>query len=109
MYLDNINIYSGAASDDLVIGLTEEGQLSELSVYPNPADDELSLEFSLSSAQKVVVQLRDVSGKIAQRNVIHANQGLNLVLLDTKELASGMYFLNLNVAGHQKTMQVVLK
>ena len=109
MYLDNINIYSGASSDDLVIGLTEGGELSELSVYPNPADDELSLEFSLSAAQKAVVQLRDVSGKIARRNVIHANQGLNLVLLDTRELASGMYFLNLNVSGYQKTMQVILK
>jgi PKD repeat protein len=109
MYLDNINIYPGAASDDLVVGLTEAGELSDLSVYPNPVDDELSLQFSLSASQKAVVQLQDVSGKIARRNVIHANEGSNLVLLDTRELASGMYFLNLKVAGHQKTVQIVIK
>jgi PKD repeat protein len=109
MYLDNINIYPGAASDDLVVGLTEAGELSDLSVYPNPVDDELSLQFSLSASQKVVVQLQDVSGKIARRNVIHANEGSNLVLLDTRQLASGMYFLNIKVGGYQKTVQIVIK
>lgn len=109
MYLDNINIYSGGASDDLVIGLNEGEELNGLSVYPNPVDDELSVQFSLNTSQRTIVQLRDVSGKLASKSVIHANEGVNLVLLDTRGLASGMYFLNLDVGGQQKTVQVVIK
>ena len=109
MYLDNINIYAGTPSDDLVIGLTEEGELSGLSVYPNPAEHELSVKFSLGAAQNALVQLQDISGKIVQRNVIHANEGSNIVLMNTEAFASGMYFLNLSVAGQQKTIQVVIK
>ncbi len=109
IYLDNINIYAGSPSDDLVSGLAENGGLSELSVYPNPTDDELNVRFALNNAQDAVIEIQDLSGKVTQKNLIHANTGSNLVFVDTQSLASGMYFLTVNVAGTQQTVQFVVK
>ncbi len=109
MYIDNINIYEGSPSDNLVVGITENELIQNLVLYPNPTDDELNVQFSLESSQQVFVQIQDLSGKILQNNLINANSGSNLVLLNTSELSSGMYFMKINIGGAQKTIQFVIK
>jgi len=109
MYIDNINIYEGTPSDNLVVGITENELIQNLVLYPNPADNELNVQFSLESSQKVVVQIQNLSGKILQNNLINANGGTNLVFMNTSELSSGMYFMKINIGGAQKTIQFVIK
>lgn len=110
IYLDNINIYSGSPSDDLVVGLDENaGTLNDLSIFPNPADDELNVQFELSNAQVATVEIRDLTGKKVQSHMVQANSGANVVSLATGELASGMYFLVLSTGGNQETVQFVVK
>jgi hypothetical protein len=41
--------------------------------------------------------------------MVNALAGSNLVILDTQELAAGSYFLNIRVAGVQKTLQFIVK
>lgn len=111
LYLDDINIYSGAPSDVLVIsGVSEVSSLiEELEVYPNPADGEVNVHFSIPANENVSVQIQDVTGKIAQSHVIKANAGSNLVMMDTENLSSGLYFLNIQMGTSQKTVQFVVK
>jgi len=109
MYIDNINIYEGAPSDDLVIGISENEGASDLSVYPNPVEGELNVRFAVNSAEIAVIEIQDITGKITQRNNIQANAGANLVFVDTKDLASGMYFLRVNIGNAQQTVQFVVK
>ena len=109
MYIDNINIYEGTPSDDLVAGITENELIQNLVLYPNPTDDELNVQFSLESSQEVIVQIQDLSGKVLQNNLINANTGTNLVFMNTSELSSGMYFMKINIGGAQKTIQFVIK
>ena len=108
-YLDDINLYPGDPSDELVAGLVENGDLGELSLYPNPADQEVNVRFSVSNAQQVEVLIQDVTGKTLKRNVVIANVGSNVVVLGTQELASGMYFLNIASGGSAQSMQFVVK
>lgn len=108
-YLDNINIYQGGPSDNLVIGLEENEDLSGLSVYPNPTDEELNIRFSANSANTAHVQIQDLSGKLLQNYAVNANAGSNLVIVDARELSSGMYFLKLTSGGAQQTVQFVVK
>jgi hypothetical protein len=53
--------------------------------------------------------ITDVSGKVAQKHIVKANEGSNLLLFDTKDLSSGMYFLTIGTANSSKTMQFVVK
>jgi PKD repeat protein len=108
-FIDNINIYEGAPSDDLIVGLEEPGGLSGLIVYPNPVEDELSVAFTLNNAQSSRLQIQDVSGKITQAHVVHANAGSNTVFIDTKALAQGMYFLTIQTGDTAQTVRFVVK
>lgn len=108
-YLDNINIYAGSPNNDLVVGLTESELVEDLSVYPNPTDNELNVKFSVGSAQSMIFTITDISGKQIQSNVINANAGSNLVMMNTSDLASGMYFLKLNSGGAEQTLQFIVK
>ena len=107
LYIDNINIYQGAPSN---LGINEEsGIVNDLSLYPNPANNELNVSFSVNSAENATVEIHDLAGKVTQSHFIKANEGSNLVMMDTSKLASGMYFMKLNVGGSQQTVQFIVK
>lgn len=113
-YLDNINIYEGGSSDDLVtgtsgVGLNELAKIEALNIYPNPTDDELNVGFNVQTSQKVVVLIKDLTGKVAQRQFINAQIGSNLVVLDTQKLAAGVYFIEIETNGFKEVRQFVVK
>lgn len=109
LFIDDINIYAGSPSDDIVLGITEGQELSQLNLYPNPTEGELNLNFTVNSAQKVVIEIQDVYGKTAQSYAINAAVGSNLVMMDTQALAAGTYFVTMHVGGTQKVLQFVVK
>ena len=110
-YLDNINIYQGASSDELVVGLSDIDAtiFSGLNLYPNPADHELNVEFSVETPQDVVFNVQDLTGKVALSSLIKANTGSNHVFMNTSQLAAGVYFLEIQVAGMKETRQFIVK
>jgi hypothetical protein len=46
IFIDDINMYSGSPSDNIVLGLTDLGDIEQLNVFPNPTEGELNLQFS---------------------------------------------------------------
>lgn len=108
-YLDDINLYSGAPSDAIVLGVNENSEIGGLNLFPNPTEDEINVHFTLGKKEDLTVNIMDVSGKIVQQHLVKANEGLNMLLFDTNELASGMYFINLGTKNSSQTMQFVVK
>lgn len=109
IYLDDINIYTGSPSDDIVVGLEDQSELGHLTVYPNPTEGELSVRFDASSSQNLDLQVLDVTGKVVQTNSVNANSGANLVVLGTDTLSSGVYFLKISGPNTQNSIQFVVK
>lgn len=109
LYLDDINIYTGSPSDNIVVGLKEQSELGHLTVYPNPTEGELSVRFDATSSQNLDLQVLDVTGKVVQTSAVNANSGANLVVLGTESLSSGMYFLKIIGASTQNSIQFVVK
>jgi PKD repeat protein len=109
IFIDDINMYSGSPSDNIVLGLTDLGDIEQLNVFPNPTEGELNLQFSLNAAQFVKIQLQDICGKIVQDHTINAAIGSNLVMMDTQTLAAGTYFLAIQAGETQKVVQFVVK
>ena len=58
---------------------------------------------------KTSLVITDLSGKVAQERTINALAGNNLVMMDTNELAPGMYFVTLNAGSETQTLQFVDK
>lgn len=95
VYLDDINLYRGAPSDEVVLDVaTLEEDVDNLSVYPNPMTDVLTVSFTSGVASDCVIQIVDLAGKKVADYTIHANTGQNEVYIDVANWSSGTYFVN---------------
>lgn len=107
-YLDDINIYKGAPSDNIVGGISGDETIADFGVYPNPTDDQLTVRFSLGVASDMEIVVRDITGKVVQTQFVKASVGTNLVLLDLSEFATGAYLVEIN-SGSVKNIERVIK
>ncbi len=107
-YLDNINLYQGAPSEEIVSGLNEL-DLSNTVLYPNPTDGEINVSFDLMNASTVQLSVMDLAGKQLKSFDIQANEGKNLAFIDASELSSGVYFLNVAVGGVNQKLRFVIQ
>ncbi|MDF2450069.1 MAG: hypothetical protein K0R26_2573 [Bacteroidota bacterium] len=68
------------------------GNLTLLAAFPNPANNEISINFSLNQSSKVEIEIYDVTGKIV--NVIKMDNlasGKHSTKINTENLNSGVY------------------
>ncbi len=107
-YLDDINLYGGAPSDNLVLGMNEVIDFENFSMYPNPTDAELNIQFNVQKNERLIFEIQDLAGKIIQQHVIQANEGTNLVSFDTFKFSSGMYLLKIATKTGIKTVQFIV-
>lgn len=105
LYIDDINLYKGEPSDDLVLGVEKGEQFKDVRLYPNPSEGEVNIAFDIAASQTVEMKITDVLGKTIKTNHVNANAGSNLVVVDTENFASGVYLVNLG----GKVMQFVVK
>lgn len=111
-YVDDINIYSGPASDVPVTtnGLDEINNLTNINLYPNPTDNDVQIAFnSLNEGNVVSLTITDLTGKTIQVNSLIASEGNNLVIMNTAELAAGTYLVRLADQSGAKTLSFVKK
>lgn len=95
LYLDDINLYAGQPSNDIVLGLPENEEISNLQLYPNPSNSESTLLFELSTNAATHIDIQAIDGTIVQKHTIASAVGKNMVILSTENLSKGIYFLHL--------------
>jgi hypothetical protein len=86
-----------------------EFQIQDVSfrVYPNPFDDEIKIDIhSISASFKdpLVFTITDITGKVLQTSQFNSLQ--KTIILETKNLSSGLYFLNSLFDGKSYTFKV---
>ncbi len=67
-----------------------------LTVYPNPADDNVTIRYKVLEQGTYTLQLVDVTGKTLIRQTKQFENGENIVELDTNSIVSGLYFVKLS-------------
>ena len=109
-FIDDINIYQGSPSDDVVLNLSNENSISELHVYPNPADQELNVKLNLEKSQGLTFSLMNVQGQEVLNRFIAGKNGQNLIVLGTDNISEGIYFLNIiSSDGTKNVRKIVIK
>jgi PKD repeat protein len=106
-YLDDINLYGGSPSNTIVLGVNEDQNLNNITLYPNPVQDELSVEYTATSASELTVSIVDMAGKLIQAHRIQSNAGQNIIMMDTKDLAAGKYTLLLQGNSGKTTLPFI--
>lgn len=109
IYIDDINIYAGPASEDLVVlGISENiGTLSQLELFPNPSSEDVTVRFSTANNQEIELLITDVTGKVISSSKINAITGENLILVDAATYSKGLYLVTLKSQGTQKSLQFI--
>jgi hypothetical protein len=110
LYIDDINLYQGAPSDDPVLGLDESTSvIASTMLYPNPTDDEINVEFNLNSGGTTDLTILDITGKQLKSYTVAGSSGKNLAFIDVNELSAGVYFLNISVNGTTEQLRFIVQ
>ena len=70
---------------------------------------ELNIAFTAKNSTGTMITITSVTGKQIQTHYIQAQTGSNIVSVDTNEMDSGVYFVQININGASKTIQFVVK
>lgn len=82
---------------------------SPFSIYPNPASETATINFTSSSNQNVNVHISDMSGKLVKSVEQPVQNGKNQIHLDLKGLIKGMYLIVLNNETETETQKLIVE
>ena len=83
--------------------------LNKVSVFPNPANDNVTVSFNLFNANLVKIELIDLTGKtIRITDSMKLNSGLNEITLNVADVKQGVYFVKLSTEEVTKTTRLVI-
>jgi hypothetical protein len=82
-----------------------------VNVYPNPVSDNATVNFSIEEQSDVALFVTDAQGRMVQtiQQTAMMNQGTHRVEWNAGTLASGIYFLNVNVNGRNNVQRIIVK
>jgi hypothetical protein len=105
-YLDDVNI----GNAQVATGIVAPSDLSEISLYPNPAASQSTLSIGLSKADRASVKIYDINGREAAR-VFEGNMGDGITQLEINgsTLAPGVYIVNIQAGGSVAQRKLVIK
>ncbi len=88
---------------DVTVGVEEqaiEQSMDKLKVHPNPATDQLTLEFSLEQKSTVIIEIFDLSGRKVSEISNNLNEGVQRIDYNVNGYSSGVYYIRVQ-AGHR--------
>ncbi|MBL0048951.1 MAG: T9SS type A sorting domain-containing protein [Bacteroidetes bacterium] len=94
-------------TDDTNDEILESAIEEEISIYPNPFNKNLNIEFISQSDQIALISLFDLSGRkiISQESVLKT--GTNNIKIIADDLVDGIYFLEIHIGNRVKRLKLV--
>jgi len=75
-----------------------ENNLS-LDIYPNPTNNQTSINFTIKKTSKLSINVVDVLGRAIYSSSTTLNKGNHLVILNVENYDAGIYYINTVIAG----------
>lgn len=92
------------------IGINENENNLALSLFPNPATDNVQVNYTLTSETTVTINLYDVTGKlVATVSEGEQAQGRHFAHINTSSLAKGFYTVKVATAFGQSTSKLIVR
>jgi len=88
------------------LGITGKTISGELSIYPNPAVNQLHVSYTRVSAEPALLELTDLAGKILERRSFESGSGQ--LSLDVSGLGSGIYLIRISSTEGSLTKKVII-
>ena len=91
LYIDEVQF----KSQPLHTSIAEQRNIFRNLIYPNPSSDYINVEFTMNSAEAVIISIYDFSGKLLLTKPVNAVVGMNTYKMDLDHLAKGIYSINI--------------
>ena len=74
-------------------------------LYPNPVTDQLNIQFTSASTEKVKLQIVNMQGRIILQQSISSQSGINYATISVSQLLPGLYFCRLQNGDKPETIK----
>ena len=91
--------------DSTTVGISKS-DLIALSIYPNPTNDKVYINYNVSTTDNLIVNILDLQGKIIYSKNVATHNGQ--LMVDLSELSDGVYFVNLTTSVGVKTVKLIV-
>jgi len=89
------------------VGIEELANTFNISMFPNPATQKITLNYESRSAKEMTMSISDIAGKELQTMHFSSSIGTNQQQLSLEQLESGIYFLELKDQQSSKKIKFV--
>ena len=104
--LDGGSLVEAAVDDIILWDLATPDNINELvvndsfNVYPNPAKDNINIEFELAKATRATMEITDMTGRsVIEQELGELFVGKHRKTIPTKSLPAGMYVMTVRLGG----------
>ncbi|CAN5414749.1 hypothetical protein BH11BAC1_BH11BAC1_08440 [soil metagenome] len=97
--------YNGHYTYSEVVAIKIEKGTNDISLYPNPAKDELHIDFNSFFDGVIDVMIEDAVGQTNLSLKQNVKRGLNSINININQLADGVYYLKLRYPNENATKQ----
>jgi hypothetical protein len=100
-------IVSGTAVDENAVEEETPKVAFSATTYPNPVDDQFSVNIEGAGGEKVRLQLLDISGRMIMDKVMTAETGTYQETIPMAQKQAGMYLLRVSTATHTQSLKIL--
>ena len=80
-----------------------------LSLYPNPAHDQVDVIFNTDNNKTTSLRLLNILGQVKSEQSFVPEVGQNTIKVNLRKLPSGVYMMSLDQDGHTYSQRLVIQ
>lgn len=84
-------------------------KMKHLNVYPNPTNDVLQINYTISSNSNIIIQIFNSLGQIVMEESNQQTFGTYTSIVDTKNYANGIYYIRFSDGINSKQAKVIIE
>lgn len=91
------------------VGIDDEFEIQNLSVYPNPATTDLNIELVQDLGTEVNLSIVDLAGRTVYASAISNVGQTEVINLESLNISAGSYILNINSESHSISQSLIIE
>ncbi len=80
-----------------------------LKLYPNPANDYVTVNFASDKYETVKVEVYSLNGTLSYSELVNANRGDNKTRIDVSSMQKGVYVVSISTAKQTKVQKLIVE
>ena len=104
-----VSVYSAVPFAPATAGIEETNSNDAVKVWPNPADNNLSIQFKAGTSSDDEIKIIDLSGKTVKVISNGFNSGSNTLNVNVSDLSKGIYLLEFTMDSKTVSKKVVIQ